>query len=215
MESVRLIECINTWQGEGPDSGRRMLLCRFKYCNMKCRWCDTIVKMRAIQEAEFQLVELQDIIYEQKTGLMITGGEPTFSNQLEATIEMLNKLVYPVANVETNGLELEELIKFVHDDKPVKYIFSPKMFDKDQIGEAIMKGNKLSTNENVFIKVVCDDEEKIETFLANIPNTGRIYLMPQGRSREELITNAPMVFDLAEKFKVNFTSRVHLMYDFV
>ena len=218
MEKIKLIECINTWQGEGIDVGQRMLLCRFKYCNKKCSWCDTLVKMRALQEAEFSLEKLQDIIDEEKTGLMITGGEPTFTSQLQQTISMLNNLTYPVANVETNGLCLLELIKDVDVNKNVHYSYSPKIFNEDDFDEAFVLTDKISAFKNVYIKLVIDDNELIHDFLDQIVKvfpSNRIYLMPMGKDKEIMFSNAKIMFDLAEKYKTNVSSRMHLVYDFV
>jgi len=218
MESVKLIECINTWQGEGSDTGQRMLLCRFKFCNKKCSWCDTMVKMRALQEAEFTLGRLQEIIDEERTGLMITGGEPTFSNQLKSTVSMLNDLTYPVANVETNGLDLLELIKLVDPNKNVHYSYSPKLFNDEDVEEALRLSEELALNSNVFLKIVYGFEQLTIEFIEDVVKifpTNRIYLMPLGKDREEMFRNAPDVFDAAEKFKTNISSRIHLVYDFV
>lgn len=218
METVKLIECINTWQGEGVDTGQRMLLCRFKFCNRHCSWCDTMVKMRALQEAEFTLPKLQEIIDEEKTGLMITGGEPTFSGQLVQTISMLNNLEYPIANVETNGLALLELIKEVNPNKNVHYSYSPKLFNDDDIEDSLELCKKLVDNPNVFLKIVYGYEKLTIEFIEDVIKffpTNRIYLMPLGKSKEEMFSNAPSVFDAAEKYKTNISSRIHLVYDFV
>ena len=50
---VRLIENFCSFQGEGPDVGRTMVILRFKTCNLNCPWCDTKVKMRASNEATY------------------------------------------------------------------------------------------------------------------------------------------------------------------
>ena len=39
--------------------------------------------------------------------------------------------------------------------------------------------------------------------------------MPEGKTREELINNSPKVFDVAEKYKTNFSSRDHIIYGFI
>jgi len=218
METVKLIECINTWQGEGRDTGQRMLLCRFKFCNKACSWCDTIVKMRALQEAEFTIPRLQEIIDEEKTGVMITGGEPTFSSQLIQTISMLNNLYYPVANVETNGLALLELIKEVDSAKKVHYSYSPKLFNDDDIEAALELSKQLSNNQDVFLKIVYGYEQHTIDFIEDVIKffpSERIYLMPLGKNREQMFLNAPEVFNAAEKYKTNISSRMHLVYDFV
>jgi len=218
METVNLIECINTWQGEGVDTGQRMLLCRFKYCDRHCSWCDTLVKMRAEQELEMPLSKLQDILDEQKTGLMITGGEPTFSNQLKQTITMLNKLDYPIANVETNGLDLLDLIKNVDEEKPVHYSYSPKIFNDKDYDEALELSEKLADNIHVFMKIVYAGEPIVYDFLESVVKvfpSYRIFLMPNGKNKETMFKNAQDVFDKAEEFKTNVSSRMHLVYDFV
>jgi len=218
MKTVSLIECINTWQGEGVDTGQRMLLCRFKYCDRKCRWCDTLVKMRAEQELEVSLTKLQEIIDEERTGLLVTGGEPTFSKQLNQTIAMLNDLNYSIANVETNGLGLLDLIKDVDPNKNVHYSYSPKIFNDDDYDTALELSNMLSSNPNVYMKVVYANEQIVYDFLCAVVKvfpSNRIYLMPQGKNKEEMFSNAQAVFDKAEEFKTNVSSRMHLVYDFV
>ncbi len=42
----------------------------------------------------------------------------------------------------------------------------------------------------------------------------RVYLMPEGKTKSELINNSYIVFDLAEEFNMNFTSRNHIIYGF-
>ena len=218
-QTVNLIECINTWQGEGTDVGKRMLLCRFKYCNKVCSWCDTLVKMRALQETEISIFNLQVIINTERTGLMITGGEPTFSNQLAQTILMLNELVYPVANVETNGLALTELIKEVNPLKNVQYSYSPKIFNEDDWEVSLDLAEELTSYKNVFLKLVMSEhDEMINDFLKKVVTlfpSDRIYLMPRGKSKEEMFMNAPHMFNMAEQYKTCVSSRMHLVYDFV
>jgi len=220
-KTVQLIECITTWQGEGPDIGKRMLITRFKTCNKKCPWCDTIVKMRAFEEADYTLEKLQNVINEQKLGLMITGGEPTFHHNYEQTKLLLNELVYPIANVETNGYGLAQLIENIDPKKNVKYIYSPKIFsEKDLIAEKENTKN-LVENENVFFKVVYEHNELIIDYLEFITQykdiifNQRVYLMPEGITRADLLRNAPKVFDAAEKYKCCFSSRTHIMYEFI
>jgi len=52
---VKLIENFVSWQGEGPDSGKTMIILRFKTCDRNCSWCDTTVKMRITAEAPHKL----------------------------------------------------------------------------------------------------------------------------------------------------------------
>ena len=218
---VKLIECSNTWQGEGPDTGKRMLLTRFKYCNKSCNFCDTQVRMRTSLELEIKLKSIQYELNKNKLGLLITGGEPTFSEHFEDTVKMLNELDYNVANVETNGFRLEELIKKVDKNKNIKYIYSPKAQTDNELEENIKLFNNISSLESVFYKIVVGDgiygkyTNKFLEYIEDKNVNDRLYLMPLGTNREELIKNSAKVFDTAEKFKCNFSSRQHIIYEFI
>lgn len=216
-EKVKLIECLNSWQGE-LDIGFRMLLCRFKYCNMNCDFCDTKIKLRKLAETEISLKQLQNIITEEKVGAMITGGEPTIDRHFDDTLKILNNLNYPLANVETNGYNLLELIKQADPTKNIHYMYSPKMFNEKQWEDAIELSKKLIKYNNVYLKVIAQEDEYTEDFLKHITRvfpTDRIYLMPLGETKEIILKNASLMFDLADKYKTNVTSRMHLIYDFI
>lgn len=215
---VRAIEVFITHQGEGPDCGQRMLLVRYKRCNRNCPWCDTQVKMRISNEFEIPIKELQQTIADNNLGLMITGGEPTFGLNYGYTINLLNKIDTHLVNIETNGIDLEKLI-LETKKKYVKFILSPKIFsDEDQVFYFNLINN-IKEDPRVYLKIVYEGREyndKLLDFLKSISfNNSHIYLMPEGKDREELIANSPIVFDAAEKYKVNFTSREHIIYNFL
>jgi 7-carboxy-7-deazaguanine synthase len=224
----KLIECISTWQGEGPDTGQRMLLTRFKHCNLACDWCDTKVKMRVQNESNHYIEDLQHILRVDLSGLMITGGEPTMNRHYSDTLEMLNTMIYPVANVETNGCNVLGLIEEVSPLKNVKYIVSPKFPGEKEYDYNIERFKRINTDQ-VYIKLVVvpqfglkPTEETLRTlsFLEyiirdRIINRRNIYLMPYGIDREEILKYSPSIFELAERFKINISTRMHIMYDFV
>jgi len=219
---VKAIECIQTWQGEGPDTGRLMLLIRFKNCNRvdqktPCEWCDTMVKMRVSREAEYSLQELQNILDDLKCGLMITGGEPTWDPHYKDTVLLLDKLSYQSANIETNGYRLKDLYKQTARDN-INYIYSPKMFQMTEVHDAIKMVEWAREFKNIYIKVVYEVTPENHNFIEEISKMNineRIYLMPQGCTAEELFKNTPIVLDAAEKFRVNISTRMHLMFNFI
>jgi hypothetical protein len=43
----------------------------------------------------------------------------------------------------------------------------------------------------------------------------RVWLMPKGTTRVDLIRNAGPVFDACEKYNFNFSSRSHIIFGFV
>ena len=221
-KSVNLIENFVSWQGEGPDSGRTMIILRFKTCNLKCPWCDTSVKMRISAEAPYKLKDIQQTINEKNAGLLITGGEPTVPRHFDECVMLLNNLVYPIANVESNGFQLLELIQNVSKHQPVRFIYSPKIFNHNDALNAASLTAKIFPYENVHIKVVYQNTEYINSYLRFIKNKypslawhHRLWLMPEGTNRADLIKNASEVFDACEKYGAGFSSRDHIIFGFV
>lgn len=221
---LNLIECGITWQGEGPDSGKRMLLLRFKMCNRKCSYCDTQVKMRSAHEFSVPLNEIQKEIDSECVGIMITGGEPLYNLNFTNTMKVIEKIDCPNFNIETNGLMLLEALEklnTIQKNKPdnlVKIILSPKLFSNKDLEFYTDLIDKINNDSRVYIKLVYEETEFNNEFLSYASNKfyrQRIYLMPEGKTREELLQNSPAVFDMAERCKVNFSSRDHIIYNFI
>jgi len=221
--SVNLIECFTSFQGEGPDSGRTMIILRFKTCNHKCYFCDTAVKMRISMEASYNLTDIQETIYQRAAGLLITGGEPTVPKHFDECVSLLNDLEYPIANVESNGFKLPELIEATDPNKPVKFMYSPKIFGANDESDARDTLKKLQQYQNVYIKMVHEPDNKyFMDFMYHVADTARelitnqrVWLMPMGTNRPELIKNAGPVFDICERYNFNFSSRSHIIFGFV
>jgi len=219
---VNLIECFTSFQGEGPDSGRAMIILRFKTCNRKCPWCDTAVKMRISMEAPYKLADIQKTIYESKAGLLITGGEPTVPKHFDEVAMLLNELDFPVANVESNGYRLEELINIVNPNGRIKFMYSPKIFNEADLEQAKALTEKFLSITNVYIKLVYEDNPLILEYMNYLRDycedlswQHRVWVMPEGATRSDLIRNAEKVFDVCEQYKFNFSSRSHIMFGFI
>lgn len=220
---VKLIENFVSWQGEGPDSGKTMIILRFKTCDRNCSWCDTTVKMRITAEAPHKLSDIQNTIKERAAGILVTGGEPTVPKHFDDCVKLLNNLNYPIANVESNGFNLYELIGAVEPRKPVKFMYSPKIFNAEDRHVAKETINKIAGHQNVYVKLVYEpDNDFSMQFLSYLQNemqdlimNQRIWLMPKGTNRADLIKQAGPVFDACEKYNFNFSSRSHIIFGFV
>ncbi len=217
--NVKLIESFQSWQGEGVDSGRRMIILRFKYCNRKCNFCDTLVKMRTSQEGECSISSLQETITDEKLGLLITGGEPTIVRHMSDCIKLLNQLDYPIANVETNGFNLVELIEEVNPTKPVHYMFSPKLFSDDDVQEAIKITKNIGLLSSVFIKVVYEPTQFVNDYLEftvkNMNLNQKVSLMPEGNTKEKIFEHMARTLDAAEHHQVCLSNRDHILFNFI
>jgi len=220
-KSVKLIENFQSYQGEGPDMGQAMIILRFKTCNLKCPWCDTSVKMRISAEAPYKLSDIQQVINETRSGLLITGGEPTVPRHIDDTIWLLNLLDYPVANVESNGYNLQELINRAAGSKNIHFMFSPKIFTEEDYDWAVEKTESFLDYDNVYVKIVYEDRLLIKDYCEwlssklRLRHSHRVWLMPEGVTRADLIQNSEAVFDACEKYRFNFSSRSHIIYGFV
>ena len=223
---TKVIKCIETfvsWQGEGQDCGKRMLIMRFKRCNRieagkGCPWCDTAIKLRISAEYSLSLNDIQKLLDKEKCGILLTGGCPTFDSNLHQTILMLNNLNYPIANVESNGYQLLKLIERVDLNKNVNYSYSPKIFNNEELYEEIEKSKKLSLISNVYFKIVYDGRALIDQYLEALEEldiNSKVFIMPQGVTKEELIINSPDAINAAELYKFNFSSRSHIIYGFI
>ncbi|MCK5611883.1 7-carboxy-7-deazaguanine synthase QueE [Candidatus Pacearchaeota archaeon] len=221
MKEVKLIENFVSWQGEGPDSGQAMIILRFKTCNMKCSWCDTSVKMRISAEAPYQLDDIQESIDINRAGILVTGGEPTVPKHIDEAETLLNALDYPIANVESNGYRLEKLINRTDTSKNVHFIYSPKFFTSEELESQIVLTRNLLSYPNLYIKVVYEDKPIVQEYLTwlssriKLGQSRKVWLMPEGVTRADLIRNSEDVFDACEKYKFNFSSRSHIIFGFV
>jgi len=226
-EVVHLIENFTSFQGEGPDSGRRMIILRFKTCNKRCSWCDTQVKMRITAEGTYTLDEIQTQIYRDQAGIMVTGGEPTVDRHFDECLSLLNDLNYPLANVESNGFRLDDLIKNVRPEKLVNYMFSPKIFTEADYELAVEQAHLFLRNPNIFYKLVYDGSVLMNDFMRELDNmfkvqsfspflnSQKVWVMPEGTSGANLIINSSKVFDVCEQYNFNFSSRNHIIYGFI
>jgi len=228
-DSVNLIESMTTWQGEGPSCGKRMLLLRFKSCDMvdsnhPCHFCDTLVRMRTSTEFTVSLNHIQQILNDEKAGLMITGGETTYKHNFTETLQLLTLIDYPIANVETNGHNLKGMIQATKDlNKNIQFIYSPKIFSPEDMERNLTLINEIIHDRRVFIKYVVADEQISDEFLTKLfeQNSSkldlhqRVYLMPEGKSLEKMIKNSGIVFDMCETFKTQFSSRDHIVFQFI
>lgn len=220
-KTVKLIENFCSYQGEGPDSGQAMIILRFKTCNRKCPWCDTAVKMRISAEAPYQLSDIQNTIYQKRSGILVTGGEPTVPKHIAEAAMLLNELDYPIANVETNGYGLLDLYGRVRGQKNIHFMYSPKLFHSDDLEAAIELTDKILDHDNIYIKVVFEEEMMVRNYLEYLTSvidksqSHKVWLMPEGVNRADLIKNSEIVFDACEKYKFNFSSRNHIIFGFV
>jgi len=233
---IRLVDVVTTYQGEGPNCGKRMTLTRFKYCNKACPFCDTQKMMTTIPEKEYSLEDISKFL-DKSNGLMITGGEPTldvksdgreFSN-FESTILMLKYLNYNWADVETNGCNLMKLIKSTTDDEfeykidGINISWSPKFITKDDYDINLYNARKaynwFGTIRPILKIVISKEDNEYKKFLYDVVTRGiipgsYIYLMPLGVTYDEINYSMDECLKVASELCCNISSRLQIIHKF-
>lgn len=99
-----VVEIFQSINGEGMKAGELAVFIRFKGCNLRCRYCDT---MWANEEtAASTPMTVEEILFEVKKyqvkNITVTGGEPLLQKGIEELLKRLTKEGYLV-EIETNG----------------------------------------------------------------------------------------------------------------
>ena len=217
MEKFKAIEVGTTWQGEGPDVGRWMTMIRFKDCNLKCPFCDTHKAMENYVEGEYSIDQIKEIVSKKQTGMLITGGEPTLDKYRGTVRLLVNNTDCDIYNIETNGHKLRELSREL-DKSNVKMIYSPKFFGEEDegLGYAFRNLQFVREDPRVYYKIVYGGlhtsllsvHQEIEKFcgcLNDYKMNKKVYIMPEGRTSEEVIKSSRTAMELASKFNFNFS----------
>ena len=228
-------EIFDTIQGEGRNLGRPTVFARLSDCNLQCSWCDTpqtwaFTEKRAEAHDEGKLydrsveqtyIEVGDAVrnidgYPIKR-LVITGGEPLMQQggivELAKGLRQDNEEYW--IEIETNGTiapkpELQEVVD--------QFNVSVKLSNSGNQERKRLKQPALETfakMDNADFKFVVMDDADLPEILDiidghNIPHD-RVFLMPEGRTEEEVKTHQETLVELAKKEGFNVTTRLHIL----
>lgn len=194
-------------QGEGLNAGAPAIFVRFGNCNLKCTWCDTKYTWQPGVadnfEVPFEKIFKEIRKYPQCKHLVITGGEPMLQQDVITAIRREFPDYY--IEIETNG------------SQPVRCADDVDLFTVSY--KTSNSGNapyELKTiNEKCVYKfVVCSegDFDEIEKIIKkyNLP-ADKIFLMPEGVSREEILKKHDFIIDYCTRRGYQFTTRMHII----
>jgi len=219
-------------QGEGKSAGLDVMFIRLGGCNLACVWCDTPytwnwigtkfvhpekfdprkeVHGMSAEEVFAKLVELSPTT----KSVVISGGEPLLQqNALVSLVTILRQNGYWV-EVETNGTQVPKggFIALVN-----QFNCSPKLANsgpdnplaKREIPLALqtLAGLPITT----FKFVITSDEDLREvTALTQKYSMRNVFLMPEGRTKEEQLRNQDGVRKLCQDYGFNFSPRLHVL----
>jgi organic radical activating enzyme len=234
LDRIAVNEFYPAIQGEGPTCGRPVLFVRLSECNLSCSWCDTpytwdwtgkngVKYERSEEQRRLSIVDFLIKVNDQLRlhdleRVVLTGGEPMLWQR------QLAKVWYDVKaywlEVETNGT-----VPIVADfDRFVKqYNVAPKLSnsgdpESKRITRALASYALEARRERAIFKFVVTCEEDLNEIYAlerqfEIPRS-QIYLMAEGKTRDEQVAKMQWVTEIALRRKYNVTPRMHVLtYD--
>lgn len=191
-------EMFKAVQGEGPEVGTPTFFIRLSGCNLNCAFCDSKY------HKDGKEMDIKDIAKEVKKSklkhITITGGEPTLQEYDIARL-MLYLKTYKFS-LESNGVKQSYL---GYDN----IVISPK---KQGINMETLKSYAL--NNSITFKFVYENK-KDKWWEAVIKKAGinksRVYIMPEGKTREEQIKKMPEVIQYCQDKGFKFGVRLHVL----
>lgn len=210
-----------TLQGEGRSQGQPAFFLRLGLCNLDCKWCDTPytwdwtgkngTKFSKASLAHMTIDEVLDAIPGHAPRLIITGGEPMVQKKL--LIELIEALPSSMAvEIETNGtLSPWGIPDFVHFNVSPKLPHSGVAFEKGINIDMLQEYAQLDSDFK-FVVETEDDLELIRDIRDIVDIADRhIWVMPQGRSVEEITKELPLWFMLCAERNWNLSTRLHVL----
>ena len=228
-------EIFDTVQGEGRNLGRPVVFARLSGCNLECSWCDTpytwaFTPNKAEKHDEGQvydksqeqiLLQVGEAV-DQITGyplnrLVITGGEPMI--QQRGIAELIKGLRERDPNqwveIETNGTiaPSKEMLELVD-----QFNVSPKL---DNSGNPLAKRRKAKALQAYadtpkadfkFVSSGAYDLAEINELveMTGIPHE-RVFLMPEGRTQDEVEAHQKELVEICKMNNYNLTTRLHVL----
>lgn len=220
-----------TLQGEGATAGKEVVFLRLSGCNLHCIWCDTPYTWnwqgsafahpdkydRSKEEKELDLDEICAKLCEignSVKALVVSGGEPLMQQkQLTPLLSRLKNEGWWI-ELETNGTLTpnEDLLKVLDQIN-----CSPKLSNSGnsasfRIRERAMKA--LASIPFCYFKFVVSsalDVEEIHKYIEDFNlDRSRIFLMPLGKTNDELSQTREYTQALATLLGLTFSDRLHV-----
>lgn len=211
-------------QGEGELAGMPSVFIRTSGCNLRCNWCDTDY---ASWNPEGDEMTVENIIKQTKAYssnyFVLTGGEPMIAKGIHQLAESLyhnNKHI----TIETAGtIAPDEIRCSLASISPKMSNSTPdnrfsenwrKQHERDRLNIDILR--KWVDNYEFQLKFVIVEEDDINEILdllkqidRDIP-TGKVLLMPEGITKDELRQKEKLVTDLCKKYDFRYCNRLHI-----
>ncbi len=218
---MKVIDIFYSLQGEGFLAGIPSVFVRLAGCPLRCRWCDTRYAWDSNAGGNYNIEKILKTVQQWSCKyIVVTGGEPMTNSDLPELVQGLKTSGRHIT-IETAG------IAFVPDLACDLMSISPKLSnsipEKTEFVEthealrldvAVLR--KLIDNYKYQLKFVVasqDDLAEIQQTIKEIGgvDTGKVMLMPQAATRDELLAKSPMVAQMCKRTGFAFCQRLQVL----
>ncbi|MBQ6392526.1 MAG: putative 7-carboxy-7-deazaguanine synthase QueE [Eubacterium sp.] len=157
---MKVVEKFVSINGEGPRAGELAVFLRFKGCNLRCSYCDTMwANEPDCPYVEETPQELYDYVKSTKVkNVTLTGGEPLLQQEMVQLLKLLTEDEELRVEVETNGAI--NLKMFTARNRPV-FTMDYKL-PSSQWEHAMLTGNFSVLQKEDTVKFVCGSREDMD-----------------------------------------------------
>ena len=218
---MRVSEIFYSLQGEGFLAGLPSVFVRLAGCPLRCRWCDTKYGWDEKAGAHYSIAKIVRTVQRWPCKfVVITGGEPMINSDLPELVQKL-KAIGKHITIETAG------IVFIPDLACDLMSISPKLSNSTPTEPelaAVQEDSRLDIavlrdlidNYKYQLKFVTDsqaDLPEIQQTTEKIGNvdTEKVMLMPQAKTRDELLAKSPMVAEMCKRTGFAFCNRLQVL----
>jgi 7-carboxy-7-deazaguanine synthase len=205
-------EIFHSLQGEGLLAGIPSVFVRLAGCPLSCTWCDTKYALSPNAGEELNVSHIIEKIKQwQCRYVVITGGEPMVNPQLPdlaGALKERNKHI----TIETSG------INFIAGLACDLMSISPKTSNSGQkkVPDTFFAVKQLIKHYPYQLKFVVDSPDDLPEIQQAVEQIGgvsaeKVMLMPQAKTRDELIAKSPMVADLCKQTGFSFCNRLQIL----
>ncbi len=219
---MRISEIFYSIQGEGRLIGTPSVFIRTSGCNLRCVWCDTPYTSWNPEGEDWTIKEvLREVRKHSARHIVITGGEPLLAAEIQElaaalkrvgahiTIETAATIFKPVAcDLVSLSPKLANSTPWKRQQGKFAQMHEKRRLDLDVI-------QKFIDGYDYQLKFVADqkrDFDEIRAILDQLKDvdSGRVLVMPQGKTVKESRGKSRWIVELCKKNGFGYTPRLHI-----
>ena len=202
-------------------AGTPSVFVRLAGCPLRCRWCDTKYGWDETAGTDYSINKIiQAVLQFQTRFVVITGGEPIINSDLPQLVQKLKESGKHIT-IETAGIafipalpcDLMSISPKLSNSTPAEPELT-KIHEDVRLDIAVLRA--LINGYSYQLKFVVDSENdlpEIQQTLEKIGNVDseKVMLMPQAKTRDELLAKSPMVADMCKRTSFAFCHRLQVL----